>query len=285
MTSAKAAKQWLTTVVLISAVVGVAGCVPLFASLSSMSRAEVQGLWTCTTGGHTVQANLASDGTVTVTGIPVAALQEYDSSDGRADLDWRRLADVTGTWSYFENYADNPSSIYASLVDPATGEEAFTQLELSGPQLLIYYGYVEDGTALSCTKSGNQPAQPDQELLSRDAFVGVWVGGTSPHSTTIQFYADGSVAFTELPAELLRSDGSEQINWDRTVDFTAAWLWAQDPITPYSSITITMAPRPPGSEFDVTGLDVNVDGSEVTLRMRSGADTWDRHINFQRAPS
>jgi hypothetical protein len=264
------------------AAVGLASC---SARNSSLTREEVQGQWSSTVDGHTVDLELASDGTVTVTGIPVAAASWHaNPDDPPAELDWSEVTDLSGTWTFFEPYAANRASVGSSLSDSATGEPVAFGLDLDGEHLVVHYGYFEYGERLEFTRTTSQTPQPQQQLLSRDDSVGTWVGGTSAHEATVEFDADGTVAFSNLPIDLLRSDGAAEIDWRSTLDFTAKWLWAQNPITPHSAISVSIHPRPSGVEFDGTVMRVSVRDSTITLRMDSGQVTWDRHVDFQQLP-
>ena len=268
----------------IVALVAAASTVSCAVNRGSLTREETQGQWIHTDGGHTVTLDLASDGTVAVTGIPVTALTLYDDPDAAVgDLDWSTVTDLSGTWSYYEPYDGNPPSISSSLTDTANQRDVSAQLEFSGTSLVIWYGYVEYSEHVVFTRAAKQEAQPDVLLLPRATFVGTWVGGTTDHEATVSFDVDGSMEFSNLPLDLVRSDGAAEIDWSRTISFPARWTWANDPVTPESSVYLHIYPRPSGVEFDGTTMDVLISGSSVTLRMHSGQVTWDRHLVFHRA--
>jgi len=270
--------------VAIASIASLTSCAIALPDFESLSRAQAQGEWIATADGHTVSLDLASVGTVTVAGIPESALETYDSADDApVHLDWSRLANLSGTWSFFEPYAGNPASIQSSLSNAATHEQVSSGLALDGTSIVFYYGNIEDNTGLTFKKSAHQSAQTHVQLVSRRAFLGTWVGTTPGHKVTAKFNGDGSVAFSDLPLDLLRSDGSAQITWSSTRSFSASWIWSEDPITPNSALSISLNPRPSGSEFDVTRMDVLVSGSMISLRMRSGLVSWDRHIDFLRS--
>lgn len=268
----------------LSLVVG-AGVTSCSFAYHSLSREETQGQWSETVDGHTVYVMLASDGTVSVTGIPVAALGDRDNADAPGgQLDWNDLTNLSGTWHYSEAHDREAAYVWTNLIDTETELAVPVDFDLQGERLLMYYGYIEYDNHLTFTRTADQPVQPEQELLPRQTFFGTWVGGTADHQATIEFAADGTMTFTNLPVDLVRSDGTAEIDWDRVISFSASWSWTEDPITADSYIGVNLHPRPSEAEFDWMVMGVSADGSDITLHLRTGQVVWDRHLDFHRSP-